>query len=331
MEIHFTFSGIVFAIIKLLLLAFAGYVLRHRNIIDDKFTDTLSSVLVKLIFPVLIIYKTVSNFSFIDFPLWWVLPLAAVIFSLTGMVLGSLVFSGFLDKKAPLDPITGKRKTKREFIASCGFQNSGYLPMNIILFAFSGLAGDVLLVYTFLFLTGFNLLIWSFLPLFFERKGRREMNFSSLFNPPVVATIVSLIWVWLFGKGSIPQVIADPMGQLGQASFPIAMLVLGAYLSSHKAHLPERKILVVAGMITKLIIFPALVLAVIAAIPMNTGYRFFLFVEAIMPSAVTLVVVGSYSKADNGYLSSIIFYSHIAAIFTIPLWLGIFRMLIPGV
>ena len=120
------------------------------------------------------------------------------------------------------------------------------------------------------------------------------------------------------------------MGQLGHAAFPVAMITLGAYLSRYKAHLPEQKTLVVAGVITKLIIFPALALGVLAMIPMDEGFRFFLFIEAIMPSAVTLVVVGSFSRADNGYLSSTIFYSHIAAILTIPLWLAVFKILMPG-
>jgi malate permease and related proteins len=326
MDIQFTFVGIVAAVVKLLMLALAGYVLRHRNIINDKFSDTLSDILVKLIFPALIIHKTVSNFSFSDFPFWWILPAAAVVFSLVGMALGAGVFSLFSKGGASGEDTGFVKKPKREFIAGCGFQNSGYLPMNIILFTFSGMTGDVLLVYMFLFLTGFNLLIWSFLPLFFERKSRKDMKLGSLLNPPVVATIVSLLWVWLFGKGSIPAVINDPMGQLGQASFPIAMIVLGAHLSRYKAHLPDRKALVAAGLAVKLLVFPALVLAAINFIPMSAGYRFFLFVEAIMPSAVTLVIVGSYSGADNRYLSSLIFYSHIASIFTIPLWLGVFRV-----
>ena len=327
MEIYFSFADIVSAIAKLFLLALAGYVLRHRNIIDDKFIDTLSAVLVKLIFPALIIYKTVSNFSFSDFPFWWVLPLAAVIFSVSGMVMGRLIFPFFSGKRSDGETSVEESSPKREFIAACGFQNSGYLPMNIILFAFAGLTGDRLLVYMFLFLTGFNLLAWSFLPIFFERKSRGEIKLGTIFNPPVVATIVSLVWVGLFGKGSIPAVIFDPMGQLGHAAFPVAMITLGAYLSRYKAHLPENKNLVVAGVVTKLVVFPALALCVLSLIPMGEGYRFFLFVEALMPSAVTLVVVGSYSRADNGYLSSVIFYSHIAAIFTIPLWLGIFKIL----
>ncbi len=326
MEIHFTFSCITMAIAKLLILAVAGYALRSLHIIDDKFNDTLSTVLVKLLFPALIIHRTVANFSFGEFHLWWILPFSAVIYSVMGMFLACGVYS-LVRGTVSAGSIS---RAKREFIAGCGFQNSGYLPMNIILFAFSGLVGDTLLVYMFLFLTGFNLLIWSFLPLFFERKHLADLKAGTIFNPPVIATIFSLIWVWFFGKGSMPSVISDPMGQLGQAAFPIAMITLGAYLSRYRAHLPERKFLVAVGIAVKLIIFPALVLAVFTLLPIEPGYRFFLFVEAIMPSAVTLVVVGSYTGADNSYLSSAIFYSHIAAIFTIPLWLGVFGMFFPG-
>lgn len=330
MEIHFTFFEITSAVVKLLVLAFSGYVLRHRGIIDGKFTDNLSTILVKLIFPALIIHKTVSNFSFNDFPFWWILPIVAVVFSVSGMGLGRIVFHFLSPSRKHRGSSSDGYQSKREFIAGCGFQNSGYLPMNIILFAFPGLTGDVLLVYMFLFLTGFNLLIWSFLPIFFERKDAKTLSLSALFNPPVLATVASLVWVWIFGRGSIPAVLADPMGQLGHAAFPVSMIVLGSYLSGYKAHLPEKKVLMSAGIITKLIIFPAMVLVSLIFIPMAAGYRFFLFVEAIMPSAVTLVIVGSYSGADNRYLSSVIFYSYVASIFTIPLWLGVLKLVMPG-
>lgn len=327
MEIQFSFGDIVSAIAKLFMLVLAGYVLRHRRMIDDKFVDALSEVLVRLVFPALIIYKTVSNFSFADFPFWWILPAAAVAFSVAGMVLGRTVFSFFPKKEVPPGEKDHLGETKREFVASCGFQNSGYLPMNIILFAFSGLTGDRLLVYTFLFLTGFNLLIWSFLPVFFQRRGGSDIKLVSVLNPPVVATAISLLWVRVFGQGSIPAIISDPMGQLGHAAFPLAMIVLGANLSRYRAHMPDKKRFVAAALAVKLAIFPAMILAVLLLVPMSEAYRFFLFVEAIMPSAVTLVIVGSYSRANNSYLSSVIFYSHIASIFTIPLWLGVFRLI----
>jgi len=316
MEIHFTFYAIVTGVVKLFILMFLGYAVYRVKLVDDGFVDKLSLLLVRVIFPALIISKMITQFSFREYAYWWVLPICAVGFSISGMAIGALVLRFFRGFKSP-----------REFMCASGFQNCGYLPMNLILFSFSGAIADRLLIYLFLFIVGFNLLMWSIVPLFLAGELRKSFRWKALFNPPVVATIFSLLWVAVFGKGTMPGLIMEPARQLGQASFPIAMLTLGAYLCRYRAHIPPNKIPIIAGMIVKLLVFPLIVLALLLLIPIRSDYRFFLFMEAVMPTAVSLVVIGAYTGADNKFISSIIFYSHLAAIISIPLWLEIFRMI----
>lgn len=317
MELQFTFSTIVAAIIKLFILMLVGYTLHRMRLITDKFTDTLSLVLVRVLFPSLIISKTITYFSFKEYAWWWFLPLCAIIFSLGGILIGmftSGLFKGFTSRK--------------EFMTACGFQNCGYLPMNLILFSFAGLMRDRLLIYMFLFILGFNILMWSLVPLFLTGRLKSGFKMRVFLNPPVVATLFSLVWVAFLGKDSLPPVVMDPLRQLGQASFPIAMLTLGSYLCRYQAYNPEKKGEIAACAGIKLILFPALVLAALIFLPAGNDYKFFLFLQGIMPTAVSLVVIGSYTGADNKFFSSVIFYTHLAAIFTIPLWLAIFRAVI---
>ena len=317
MEIQFTVHTIVLAIIKLFVLMLGGYFLYQFKVINDEFVDRLSAVLVKLIFPALIISKTITYFSFADYHDWWILPCFAVIFSIVGMFIGKIVFS-FLKRSD--DTFT----SQKEFITSCGFQNCGYLPMNLILFSFTGLVQDRLLIYLFLFIVGFNVLMWTLIPLYLAGRLRQGFKWYKLFNPPVAATVFSLAWVALLGKGTMPGVIMDPLKQLGQASFPIAMITLGAYLNRYKAHIPQARLPLIASLIVKLAIFPLIVLAAVKLIPGESDLKFFLFLQAIMPTAVSLVVIGSYTNADNKFFSSTIFYSHLISIVTIPLWLAVF-------
>ncbi|MFC1570244.1 AEC family transporter [Candidatus Omnitrophota bacterium] len=317
MEIDFTFSTITLGIIKLFVLMLIGFGLRLKGFINDKFTDMMSLLLIRVLFPALILTKTIEHFDFGEFPYWWTLPLAAILFAIGGMVIGQFIH-GIL--KLP-----GSRK---EFISSCGFQNCGYLPMTLILFSFTGLARDRLFIYLFLFIMGFNLLMWSLVPLFLTGSIRKEFKWKILLNPPVVATLVSLIWVALLGRGSMPGVIGHPLSQLGQASFPLAMLMLGSYLCRYRAYLPTNKSSVVTAAIVKLLVFPAIILGIVYFIPINMDFKLFLFLQAIMPTAVSLVIIGSYTEADNDFFSSIIFYTHLAAIFTIPIWLAVFRAII---
>jgi len=315
MELDFSFGIIATAIAKLFILMLAGYALYHFKLIGDKFVDTLSLVLVRLLFPSLIISKTITHFSFSEYSYWWFLPMCAIIFCIGGMALGWLVLRFFRGFTSP-----------REFMCSCGFQNCGYLPMNLILFAFAGALGDRLLIYMFLFILGFNILMWSLVPLFLTGKLRSQFKISVLLNAPVVATVFSLLWVAIIGKDKMPLVVMDPLRQLGMSSFPIAMITLGAYLYKYRAYHPDFKIPLIWCLATKLFIFPAIIFLVLNFVPLASDYKFFLLLQAIMPTAVSLVVIGSYTNADNKFFSSAIFYSHLIAIFTIPVWLNLFRL-----
>ncbi len=317
MEFSFTFHTIALAIAKLFILMFIGYFLYRRKLIDDKFTDTLSLMLVRAIFPALIISKITGHFSFNEYAYWWIFPLAAIIFSLAGMVIAMAALRFFPGFKSP-----------REFMCSSAFQNCGYLPMNLILFSFASGVADRLFIFTFLYIIGFNILMWSLIPLFLSGTLKSDFKVSVLFTPPIVATIFSLLWVAFMGKGTIPHVIGDPLMQLGNAAFPMAMVALGAYLCRYEAHNPKDKGPLFAAGIIKLLLFPALVLSVLMPIPLAAECKFLLFLEAIMPTAVSLVVIGSYTASDNKFFSSSIFYTHVAAIFSIPLWLALFDALV---
>jgi predicted permease len=315
-EIYLPFPIIASTIVKLFILMLAGYVLHAARIISDDFVDKLSIILIRLIFPALIISKTVSHFSFTEYRNWWVLPLYAIAFALIGILVGYVILK-FMKKVS----------FAKEFMCACGFQNCGYLPMNLIIFSFTGVLADRLLVYLFMFVLGFNILMWSLVPLFLTGKLKEAFKPRVFLNPPVVATVFSIIWVALMGKGSMPAIIMDPMRQIGLAAFPVAMLTLGGYLHRYRAYSHEQKLPMVAGVAARLFILPALVLLLLRWIPLAFDQKFFLFLEVIMPTAVSLVVIGSYTGSDNKFLSGIIFYTHVVSILTIPLWLSVFNLL----
>ncbi|MFQ5952970.1 MAG: AEC family transporter, partial [Candidatus Omnitrophota bacterium] len=286
MELHFTFNTIALAIGKLFVIMLVGYILHRTKFIKDEYVDTLSRILIYLIFPALIITKIIGHFSFTEYAYWWFLPLCAIGFSLAGMVIGWALFG-----------LLKNFDSKKEFICACGFQNCGYLPMNIILFAFAGALADRLLIYMFMFIIGFNILMWSLVPLFLTGKLKEGFKLRVLLNPPVVATIFSLLWVALFGRGSMPALIMDPIGQIGQAAFPVAMLTLGMYLSRYRAYSHENKMPLVTCAAVKLFVFPAIILVLLRWIQLPFDYKFFLFLQAVMPTAVSLVIIGSFTQA----------------------------------
>jgi predicted permease len=74
-------------------------------------------------------------------------------------------------------------------------------------------------------------------------------------------------------------------------------------------------------------LFPLGVLALLACIPLEATDKFIIFLQATMPVAATLLVIGHYEEADNAFLSGSIFYSHLVAIVTVPAWLYLFSLI----
>lgn len=315
MDLYFNFYDTSTAVIKMMFLVITGFIVFRFNIIDEIFLTKMSALLINILFPALIMYKTVTNFNFGAFPLWWLVPLVSGLFSLGGMIIGLLIFK-----------LARFSRDKDEFICSVAFQNAGYLPMNIILFSFNDALGDKLLIYLFLFLAGFNLVVWTLVPLFLRRGKSERVKVHDIINAPVIATFLSIVWVRVFGNNSMPAIIMDPLKQVGNISFPIAMIVLGGYLCLYRAYIPENKTQLMTSVLSRLIFFPLIVFAILCFIKASQDFRFFILLEAIMPSAVSLVVIGAFSDKNNRFFSSAIFYSHIFSIFTIPLWLEVSRM-----
>ncbi|MDD4956249.1 MAG: AEC family transporter [Candidatus Omnitrophica bacterium] len=315
MEFDISFGVVASTITKIFLLAFTGYAMYFFKLVDDNFTDRMSLLLIWIFFPALIISKTTSHFSFAEYPLWWIFPLVSVVFCFVGMVSGRITLL-FMGKGVPW----------REFVCVTGFQNCGYLPITLITFSFAGMMSEKLLIYTFLFIQGFNLIIWSVIPVFLSGGNGGKVKIHNILNPPVMATVLSLIWVAVVGKGAVPDIVADPLLKLGAASYPVAMLLLGFYLCRYKVFAPKRKRVMLVASLVKLLVVPAVIFPVLMLVGFPRDMKFFLLLESMMPSAVSLVAIGSFTGADNEFLSGTVFYTHVLSLVTIPLWVAAFNM-----
>ena len=112
-------------------------------------------------------------------------------------------------------------------------------------------------IYLFLFLLGFNYIIWSLgvYILSFSRTKRPQLG--SLFSPPVVATVFSLVLISLGLNKIIPQLIFRPLKMAGDYTLPLAMLVVGGNLAQIRlGHIDKKAMLLLA--LAKLVVMSLL-------------------------------------------------------------------------
>ncbi|MBU1862060.1 MAG: AEC family transporter, partial [Candidatus Omnitrophica bacterium] len=214
-----------FGVLQLFIIASLGFFFFKKKIIKKEGCRLLSSLLLWIFFPALIFSRITETFDPTTYPWWWLLPCCAIVMSFCGMFIG-LVISTMLPQN----------NFKREFILSSGFQNCGYLPMALITFIYSGMLCDTILAHIILFVTGFNICIWMFAPAFLSQNDKKSFIISGIFRPPVISVIVSILLVLVFGKGCVSESILFPMRIIGNCSFTLGLLLLGAQLAQYRGY-----------------------------------------------------------------------------------------------
>ncbi len=310
-----SFQITIGAMLQIILLGATGFFLVKKGILGGACLGTLSRLVISVTLPVLMFAQISSSFSFTNFSHWWIFPLLGAGLSLFGLALGK-IFRVFVNGQ----------QHKLQFSSLLGFQNSGYLPLVLVGALLGPDKAGTVLIYIFLFLLGFNILMFSLGVHMLVHSGERKFSLSSAFSPTVIATLAGLAVVLLGINRFIPALLFKPMVILGDCTFPLALLVVGGCLAQIKLYHVNKKAAVVLCFV-KLIFMPALGILVVKAFGLPELLGFLIVMELAMPSATTLAsIISQYNKEDL-LISQGIFFTHIASIITIPLFLSLFFIL----
>jgi malate permease and related proteins len=311
-----SFESTFLAMLQIFILGSVGFFLVKTKHLDIKGLEVLSALVINIILPVFNFSRIIGHFDPQGLANWWIFPLLGFAVSLGGFVLASGILA-----------FNPSFKARNEFKALISFQNSGYIPLSIL--AAFPMTEEVaaLTVYILIFLIGFDTLVWTLgVGLMTSSSGQR-FEWRKIFNPPMMAILGSVI-LMLLGIGQrIPQVIMKPATMLGDCLLPMVMLVLGGNFAvmSFK-RLPAMNI---SGVVlTKLIVYPLLMITLLFFIPVVPLIGFLLVMEAAMPCANSLSVIGRHYRTPNQeFINQSLFFTNILSVLTIPLFLSLFMIL----
>ena len=306
--------GVVFlAVIKLSLVALLGFYLYRKNFIKEGSLKFLTFFVINFALPFLIFSNLIENSSIVlVHSLGRFIAISVSIF-LSGYILGFIA------------SFKRSHEFRGEFISMVSFQNSGYLPINIAFFLFPPGIREKFLVYTFLYLLGFNVIMWSIGSSFIFKGKRRGFGLKSLFIPPITSTIISLILIYTGFAKLIPSLVISPLKMVGETSFVLSAIILGCWLAKISLKgLLGRLFIVGEAAALKLIILPLFFFIGVVSFKIFSLLGLFIILQAAMPSAVSLPIVANLNNADSEFVSQGVFFTHVLSIFTIPLWLGLY-------
>ncbi len=136
------------------------------------------------------------------------------------------------------------------------FTNSGFIGIPLI----NGVLGKEGVFYLMGYLVNFNILLWIFAPLALGCKFNIK---KIIFNPNVVAVVAGFILFCI--PGTLPDILAKPVGYIGQMNTAMSMILLGMIFADFKKGEGKSSLALRAGwtVAVRLVICPLAALGVI--------------------------------------------------------------------
>ena len=306
------FSALLAIIATLFLLMACGFYARKRGFIDDVASKRLSTLIIQIGQPMMIVSALVSaEFSYENLKDGLVIVGLGMVLHVLMAVMAFFLCKGFRD----LD----ERKIT-EF--SLVFTNAGFIGFPIM----EALFGPKGLFLASFYVISFHLFIWSWGIAILARK-RPDIKltvkkiFINLGSVPCLIGVLLYMAVIPFPSFALPEFITKFMSYLSNLCTPISVLITGALLATRtpKQIFGSPKIYYFSAM--KLIAIPLVVCLLGKVIGLPHDMVLFATVEAALPSAASITMFSETYDLNAGYASQTVGTSSLLSVGTLPLML----------
>ncbi len=302
------------AVLAVFLVALVGAVARRRGWLPAGADGALMDLTVRVLYPCLIADTLLGNRRLADPSTVLLPPLFGAVTVLAGFGLAAA-----LARFPPLRQALPSRPERRTFALATGLYNYGYLPIPLAQLLFDGATLGVL----FVFNVGIELVLWTAGVLLLT-GGAGRGSWKRVLNPPSLAVAASLLLNLAGADGLAPAFLRRALAMLGQCAVPLAVLLIGATVADELRVVRWRHAarVVAAALGLRLLLLPAAFVAAAALLPLPLELRRVLVLQAAMPAAMFPVVMAKYYGGDPATAVRIVLATSLAALLTIPLWLG---------
>lgn len=300
-----------------------GVAATRRQWFSADFSTQLSTLLLRVFYPSLLFSAILRKYTLAQVLENWVLPVGAGGI----MVAGWLV--GWVAKRTVVRHY--RAPTRRAFHFACTMNNYSFLPIMIV----AGMPqGETLVAMVALTTIASDTLMWT---LGFRTFTGRKLSWRALpgmlMRPPILAlfsALVVLVGLHFVGIDNaalmrwLPTRVAlETLSKyLGGATIPASAIVCGMRLGqlSLKGLFVPLQLWVAA---LRMVVIPAVVMAVLCVLPLAPEVRLILGVIALMPGAMVGVSMAEVYGGDIPFVSAMILNTHVLCVVTVPLGLWV--------
>ena len=242
----------------------------------------------------------------------------------------ALVAIGFLMTILNRLPSVNNLIQNRTLQLGSAFGNTGYFGIPVSL----ALLPDHALIYSIGFDLGATLVIWSLGPILLTdpskvlSSNRYWKNFiKGIFSSPAVKGLIGAL---IIHSSPWDEQITDLLWIPSRVVIVLALVIVGMRLSwLRKANLSRIKNQITSiknALIMKLVGLPVIMLFISSAIRLPSVMREALVLQAAAPTAISILLISQAASRDEKEATSLVVFSTITALISIPAWLLILRL-----
>lgn len=305
---------------QLVLMVGIGLFAVKRRIVDENFEKQLTSLVLKILLPCIIIKSMMGTFSWEELRhCGELLVIAVVIWAIT-LGLGQLVYR-----------LMGKTASGRIMRFSMMYTNFTFVGIPVM----EGLFGDLGVFYFVVFLVPYRIIYYSSAEPFLSPPGMAHKErtlkekLKGWFSAPVIAVLVGM-FLYLT-QIQLPRPVSDTISSLGACASPLGMLLCGMSLGKY----PVRRLLRPKYFwfpLVRNLLIPALFLGLSLLIGLEKELSEIVIIFASLPVASLLaafMIQYDPDKEAQFEAAAAVLLSTMFAAVTIPLWAAIVAVCFP--
>jgi predicted permease len=300
-------NPIVGKVLTFFILIGVGFTIKKVRLVDDSFTKGLSSFVLYVTLPALVIDSMQFQFSF------EMLSSSLILLLSGGFLYAFLWIVGLIIVK--LLKLEGKARAVVLYASLLG--NVAYMGYPVV----EMVLGREGVFYTGVFNIWFNILTWTAGVRIIAGKesGNRKKCFL---NPGIISLLIGL-FLFVFSI-PLPGFLEEPLNLLGECTVPLAMVVAGITLAGAniKSVLGDQRVIVYS--LFKLLAVPLTVFLFLQLVELPDVVEKILIIMSAMPAAANTSIFARIYDSDYYLASRLIAASTFFSLVSIPVIISLF-------
>ena len=298
-------------VLQLLLMILAGAACCKWGVFKPAQKSVLANLLLYLVVPAMVLDSYLVDF---DPATFHNLLLAFLLGALALFVGLAVAFLGTWGVNRQVRPIMW---------FACAFSNAGYMGFPLI----RALFGEEGLLYASGFVTVFNILIWTIGTTVLSGQVQPRQVVRNVVTCPCILAVAAGLILYLC-RVPVPDVIAGPVGSIGDMNTPISMIVTGATIASSDLRKLLQNRNLFRTLAVRMLLIPAVTLLLFALLGMHgTVSTIVLLLEACPCAAITTMFAIQYHHDEDLAAGSVVF-STIGSIVVLPVYALLLTLLL---